>query len=150
MRQYIVRRLLAAVPVMIGVSIIIFVLMRIVPGDVAAAMLGAGEEGASGTQETLDRLRAELGLNRPFYEQYLLWVGNILQGDFGFSYWTNRPVVEELAQALPVTAELTILAFVLSLFIALPIGILSAVRQDTWQDYAGRLFAIGGLSIPEF
>ncbi len=150
MREYIVRRALATLPVLLGVSIIIFGLMRVLPGDVAAALLSTDEGGAAGTQETVQRLREELGLHRPLHEQYLAWLGNALRGDLGFSYWFNRPVAAEIAQALPVTLELALLGFLLSLIIALPIGILSAIRQDTWQDYAGRLFAIGGLSVPEF
>ncbi len=150
MREYILRRALATVPVLLGVSIIIFLLMRVLPGDVATGLLISGEGGGVGGSEAVQRLREELGLHRPLHEQYVSWLAQALRGDLGFSYWFNRPVAAEIAQALPVTVELALLGFLLSLLIALPIGVLSAIRQDSWQDYAGRLFAIGGLSVPEF
>lgn len=152
MRQYVLRRLLGSIPALIGVSLIIFLLMRVMPGDVAIAMLSPGAEsrGKGAGAAEVARLRAELGLTRPLYEQYLVWVGGWFRGDLGISYWTRRPITQEILQALPVTLELAGMGLLLSLLIALPVGIISAIRQDTWQDYAGRLFSIGGLSVPEF
>ena len=152
MHAYVARRLVQAIPAILGVTVIIFVLMRVVPGDAAVAIMarGTGESGEGASREAIETLREQLGLNRPLHEQYVTWLGRALLLDFGRSYYTRRPVLEDIKQALPVTVELAAMGFLLSIAIALPIGIISAIRQDTWQDYTGRIFAIGGLSIPEF
>lgn len=145
MQRYIIRRLLNMVPVLVGLTLTVFLIMRVIPGDVASLML---EE--SPTAQRKDELRADLGLDRPLHEQYLAWVGNALRGDLGTSFWTNRPVLGEIRRTAPVTVELAILASTLAAVIALPIGILSAVKQDTIWDYLGRSVSIAALSIPNF
>jgi peptide/nickel transport system permease protein len=145
MRKYVAGRLLVAIPSLLIASFIVFSLPRLLPGDVVQLML---EERAYG--KDLDDLRAKLGLDRPIYQQYVSWLGQIVQGHLGESLWTKRPVTEELGRRLPVSLKLGALALVFSVSIALPIGILAAVRQDSLSDYLARSLAILGLSIPGF
>lgn len=147
MRFYVVQRLLSSIFVLIGVGLVTFSLIRVVPGDVVTAQLA--DAGAI-DQETQAQFRHELGLDRPYLSQLSSWTGGLLQGDLGRSLWTGREVSAVIGQALPVTLELSLLAILLAFLIGIPIGVLSAVRQDTAGDYAGRLFAIFGLSIPDF
>jgi peptide/nickel transport system permease protein len=145
MRTYVLRRLLVAVPSLLIASLIVFTLPRLIPGDVVQLML---EEKAYG--KDLEDLRAKLGLNRPIHVQYVEWLGAIARGQFGESLWTRRPVVEELARRLPVTATLGLMATAVALLIGIPIGVLAATRQDGALDFVARSGAILGLSIPSF
>jgi len=145
MRQYVLKRLLLMVPTLLLVSIIVFSLTRLIPGDVVVLMF---EEKAYA--KDLDALRAKLGLDKPLYIQYGTWLGRVLRGDLGESLWTKRPVMEEIKRRLVVSVELGIMAIAVALCLALPIGVLSAVRQDTVQDYTARSSAILGLSVPGF
>src|SRR6266849_6630938 len=142
---YVLHRLLVAIPSLLIASFIVFSLPRLLPGDVVQLML---EEQAYG--KDLTDLRAKLGLDRPVYVQYGEWLGRVAQGELGESLWTKRPVVEELTRRLPVSLKLGLLALLFSVSIALPIGILAAIRQDTRADYVARSVAILGLSIPGF
>jgi peptide/nickel transport system permease protein len=145
MRKYVLRRLLIAISSLVLASLVVFSLPRLIPGDVVQLML---EEQAYG--KNLEDLRAKLGLNRPIYVQYFEWSGRAMLGELGESLWTKRPVLEELARRLPVSLKLGFLALLFSLAIALPVGILAAVRQDSLADYIARSLAILGLSIPGF
>jgi peptide/nickel transport system permease protein len=145
MRKYILRRLLVAIPSLVIASLAVFSLPRIIPGDVVQLML---EEKAYG--KDLEDLRAKLGLSQPIYIQYFEWAGRVLRGDLGESLWTKRPVVEELARRVPVTLKLGFLSLLFALLIALPIGVLAAIRQDAVVDYVFRSLAIVGLSVPGF
>lgn len=146
MKQYILRRLALAVPTLLLVSVIVFSIMRFMPGDVVLRMV----EGHA-YAPTVDALRKELGLDRPAYVQYVEWVsGIVLRGDFGSSYWTRQPILEEFVQRFPVTLELAALTILVSVVIGILVGIVSAVRQDTVSDYVGRVFAILALSVPYF
>lgn len=145
MKTYILQRLLLALPVVVLVSLVVFVLIRLLPGDIAAATLGQ-----SATPERLDALREELGLNRSIPQQYFDWAGRALVGDLGTSMRTSQPVASEIRSRLGVTFELAILATLVSVLIALPLGIISAVKQDTIIDYVLRVVAIIGLSVPSF
>lgn len=147
MQAYIARRILAYIPVVFLISVFTFGILRLIPGDVLVAQLG-GARGMSPAE--MARLRHQLGFDRPLPAQYLDWIGNGLRGDWGQSFWLHKPVSSAIAAAFPVSAELALLAFVITAVIAVPIGILSAIRQDTWMDYAGRLFSISFLSIPSF
>ena len=147
MRQYIARRLLLTVPVVWGVSLIVFIAINLVPGDVVLAQL---QEKIQPTQEELQKMRAELGLDRPLHVQYLSWLGGVLRGDLGDSLLTREPVTKTLKTAIPSSMELAFLTAVVAFAIAIPLGVLSAVRQDTWMDYVARLFSIGGLAVPSF
>lgn len=133
------------VPVLLGLSLAIFLLMRVIPGDATAALLAD-----SPTASQKGKLRDQLGLNRPLYQQYGIWISGIPRGDFGTSFWTNSPVINDIGRAAPVTIELTVLASALALVLSLPVGILSAVRRNSVWDYLGRSISIMGLSIPHF
>ena len=145
LRRYLAKRLVVAIPSLLIASLIVFTLPRLIPGDVVAMML---EEKAYA--KDLEELRAKLGLNRPIYVQYFEWAGRVVRGDLGESLWTRRPVIEEIGQRLPITLELAVLALVVAIVIAVPIGVVAAARQDTLQDYTFRSAAILGLSIPGF
>jgi len=145
MKSYVLKRLLVAIPSLAIASIIVFTLPRLLPGDAVQLMV---EEKAYG--KDIDDLRAKLGLDRPIYVQYFAWLGNVARGNLGESLWTKRAVSEELARRLPVTLSLGVLAIFFALVMAIPIGILAAIRADTLRDYAARSVAILGLSVPGF
>ena len=149
MRTYIIRRLLLLVPTLFIVSGMVFLLMRLVPGDIIDAMASEMGPEAGGS---LDRAAIErrLGLDVPIHVQYVRWMGQILQGNLGTSLRGDEPVVEQILPRLPVTLELGVMAIVIGLLIALPVGIYSAIRQDTAADYLGRSVAIIGLATPNF
>jgi ABC-type dipeptide/oligopeptide/nickel transport system permease component len=147
MYKYVLRRLLLAIPVLILSSLIVFSLMRVMPGDALIALMG--ESGNVGEKE-LAKLRKDLGLDKPYHEQYLLWVWQMVTFNPGHSIFTNEPIPVALKKAIPVTLELAALAMVLGLLIAIPIGVLSATRQDQASDYVGRVVAVSGLSMPDF
>ena len=146
MRQYVLRRFALAVPTLFLVSVIVFVMMRLMPGDVVLRMV----EGQA-YAPTIEAMRKDLGLDRPAYVQYADWIGGILtRGDFGRSYWTRQPIWDEFARRFPVTLELAILTILVSVVIGIAIGIVSAVRQGSAADYIGRVLAILALSVPYF
>ncbi|MFN8558466.1 MAG: ABC transporter permease [Dehalococcoidia bacterium] len=147
MQAYIIRRVLSYIPVVFIVSIIAFGLLRLIPGDALMAQL----QGARGlSPEDLAKARQQLGLDRPLLVQYVSWIGNGLRGDWGTSFWLHKPVTAVIAQTFPVSLQLGLMAFVITTVVAVPLGIISAVKQDTWMDYVSRLFAISFLSIPSF
>ncbi|MBI3327049.1 MAG: ABC transporter permease [Nitrospinae bacterium] len=150
MHTYLMRRLLMLIPILLGVSFIVFIIMRMVPGDVATMILmgPSGELGAR--QEDIAALRHKLGLDRPLAIQYLSWMQGMLTLNVGESLWSGRPVFEEVLERLPLTLELAFLAVLISACIALSTGVLSAIRQDTWVDYVFRAVSIAGLSVPNF
>ena len=146
MKRYVVRRVLLAVPTLFLVSVMVFALMRFMPGDVATRMV----EGHA-YAPTLSALRHDLGLDRPVHIQYLDWIGGIvLRGDFGQSYWTRQPILDEFGRRFPVTLELALLTILVSVALGVVIGIVSAARQDSASDYVGRVLAILALSVPYF
>jgi peptide/nickel transport system permease protein len=145
--KYVIRRLLLAIPVLVLSSLIVFSLMRVMPGDALIALMG--ESGNVGEKE-LAKLRKDLGLDKPYHEQYLLWVWQMVSFNPGHSIFTNEPIPVALKKAIPVTLELAALAMILGLMIAIPIGVLSATRQDHTSDYVGRVVAVSGLSMPDF
>lgn len=145
--NYIARRLLALVPTLVFASLIVFLTVRLIPGDAIDQML-AQNDISSG--EDRARIEAALGLDRPMWEQYFRWFGAVVRGDLGNSLWTNTPVSEQVFDRLPITFELGILALFVSISVAIPIGIYSAVKQDTAGDYIARSFSIIMLSVPGF
>jgi len=144
-RHYVLRRLVIAIPSLVIASLIVFTLPRLIPGDVVQLML---EEKAYG--KDLEDLRAKLGLDRPIPVQYMVWVRQLAEGDLGESLWTHQPVLGELARRMPVTLMLGLMALMVAVVIGVPIGILSAVRQDGALDFFARSAAILGLSVPGF
>lgn len=151
MQQYVVHRLLLFIPAVLGVTLVAFALMRLVPGDIAAILVyEAGTERAGAAQEAVQKIRQELGLDRPVLVQYLDWLRRAVRGDFGYSYWERRPVSEIMRERFPRTLQLALMTVVLALCWSVPLGITSAVRQNTWSDYVVRLMSVSGLSIPAF
>ncbi|HEX9016378.1 MAG TPA: ABC transporter permease [Chloroflexota bacterium] len=147
MRQYIATRLVSTAVVLFGVSIVIFLLVRMLPGDIIDVMYG-GE--AALTQETRAALRAEYGLDQPLPVQYIAWASRVAHGDLGRSMRTRELVSTELQRRLPLTLELSFLSLVFAVTLAVPLAILSATRQNTKTDLAARLFGLLGLSLPNF
>ncbi len=147
MQAYITRRLLALLPTLILVSLIVFFCQRLIPGDVIDLMLSQNDLATD-----LDRavIEAALGFDQPMYIQYFSWIGDVVQGDLGDSLWQNTPVTQQLAETMPITFELGFLALIVALTVAIPIGIYSAVRQDTAGDYVARSFSLLMLAIPGF
>jgi peptide/nickel transport system permease protein len=147
MHKYIIRRLLLAIPVLLLSSLIVFGLMRVMPGDALTALMA---ESGNVSERELQKLRKDLGLDLPYYEQYLIWLWQMVSLNPGYSIFTSEPIPVALKKSIPVTIELALLAMILGLVIAIPVGVLSATRQDKPSDYVGRLVAISGLSLPDF
>ncbi len=150
MTTYVMKRLSLFVPTLFLVTVILFLLTRMVPGDPALLILLGDMGEGSYTQEELDNLRHELGTDRPLVVQYYTWVWDMGRGDFGLSMWYRDPVWNEIKDKFPTTLELTVLAFLISFGFAVPLGIVSAIRQDSWFDYAARIFSITGIALPTF
>lgn len=150
MSQYLARRVMQFVPVAFAVSVVIFVLLRVLPGDVARLLLMGPQGGGVADPEQIERLRAEMGLNLPLYQQYLNWVQDLVRLDLGKSYWSGEPIAAIVARTFPVTLQLAVLTAVIAMIIALPVGIISAIRQDTWMDYAFRVVTVAGMTLPTF
>ncbi|SIR01239.1 peptide/nickel transport system permease protein [Rhizobium sp. RU33A] len=145
MPAYILKRLIAVVPVLFGLSIIVFLVMALIPGDTATAILGA-----YATPENVERINRDLGLDQPLIQQYVVWIGNVLQGDFGRSYALNRPVLDEVLERFGATLILAGVSLVLCTVIGLLAGVVSAVRQFGWADRAITFFVLAGISMPSF
>ena len=148
MQQYVARRLLLAIPTLIGVCMLVFVLMRIIPGDVAILIVG-GEEGSS-DPEALRMVREQLGLDKPMWEQFGDWFWGVMRFDFGHSLWTKESALSEIAKRFPLTLQLAIMATLLCVITAIPAGVICAIRQDSGLDYFLRVFTIVGLATPSF
>ena len=152
MGQYVLRRVLASIPTLVLFSLLIAGLIRLVPGDVVEARLagGGGMDGGSLNEDTIQALREDLGLDRSFPEQYIDWVTHAIRGDLGVSMWTYQGVTTAIFQRARLSVQLALMAMGIALLIAIPLGVLSAIKQDSWLDYVARLFAVAGLSIPDF
>jgi peptide/nickel transport system permease protein len=151
MSKYALRRALLFVPTLLIATILVFTLFWIVPGDPALAIL-AGSDGDSGSvsPEQLQQLREKLGLDRPLYVQYTSWLWSVARGDLGMSLWYKTPVWHELKDRFLVTMELAVMAIVLAVCAAIPLGVISAVKQDTGLDYVSRIFSSIGIALPTF
>jgi len=148
MLRYILHRILLMIPTLLGVAILIFFLLRIMPGDIVEVML-LGEGGAV-PQHVIEAERVRLGLDQPIYVQFFKWMAGVAQGDFGYSMWTGRPVAYEIGIRFELSLQVAVMATVLAVLIALPLGTLSAIFKDTWIDYTVRVISIAGLAIPSF
>jgi peptide/nickel transport system permease protein len=144
--RFVANRLLLLVPTLLGMSIVIFLLVRLLPGDVTNALLGD----VVATEQSRAALRHALGLDRPLPVQYFHWIGGLLRGDMGHSLITGRSVAGGLASALPITIELTVLATLVATVVAIPLGVISATRPNSRRDFAVRTGGLLGLSIPDF
>src|SRR6266403_666027 len=145
MRTYILRRLLQIIPSILGITVVLFVMMRSIPGDPVVSLLGDAY-----TEENAIKARQEDGLDKPVLVQYFIWLGKLVQGDWGTSILSGRPVLKDVLVRLPVTLELVVLSMAVALVIAIPAGIIGALRQNTWADYTATMVAMVGVSIPEF
>lgn len=148
MRQYILKRLLLMIPTLFGVAVLIFFLLRVVPGDIVE--LKYAGVGTYAPKEALDRERALLGLDQPIWKQFVTWIAGIPRLDFGTSMWTGQPITHEIAIRLELSIELALMATFVAVLISIPLGALAAAKQDTWIDYCVRIFSIAGLAIPSF
>jgi len=149
MQAYIARRLLALIPTLFFASVIVFVTVRLIPGDIIDLMMSQNDISAG--KKDREALQAALGLDQPMHTQYVRWIGAILfSGDMGKSLWQNTPVTEQILQRLPITFELGLLSLIVALSVAIPIGVYSAIRQDTAGDYITRSFSILMLAVPSF
>ena len=145
MRVYILRRLLQIVPTILMITLVVFVMMQSIPGDPVVALLGEAY-----TEESAAQVRQEYGLDRSILVQYVIWVAKLVQGDWGRSILSGRPVLKDVLVRLPVTLELILLSMAVALVIAIPAAIIGALRQNTWADYTATTVAMVGVSIPEF
>ncbi|MDX1015769.1 ABC transporter permease subunit [Sinorhizobium medicae] len=145
MPSYVLTRLIAVVPVLFGLSIIVFLVMALIPGDAATAILGS-----YATPENVERINRDLGLDKPLVQQYVIWMGNVLQGDFGRSFALNRPVLDEVLERFQATLVLAGVSLVLCSLIGLLTGVISAVRQFGWVDRIITFFVLAGISMPSF
>jgi len=146
MQRYIVGRLVLMIPTLVGVAILTFVIMRAVPGDIVALRYA----GSNVPQEVIDQERHLLGLDQPLWAQFTDWMTSISRLDLGQSLWTGHSVVEEVQVRMPLSIELAVLATLFAVLLAIPLGVIAAVKQDTWIDYVIRVFSIGGLAMPSF
>ncbi|WP_291858030.1 ABC transporter permease [Bradyrhizobium sp.] len=148
MLRYTVNRVLLMIPTLLGVAVLVFFLLRVVPGDIVEIKLRG--DGGSVTQETIDMERKRLGLDRPLLTQFGGWMVGMATLDFGNSMWTERPVVTEIAGRLELSLQVAIMATVVAVLLAIPMGTMAALFRDSWIDYTVRILTIGGLSIPSF
>ena len=148
MQRYVLTRLLLVIPTLLAVALVIFLLLRVVPGDVV--QLKYAGTGTYVTQETLDQERAQLGLDKGLPAQLLDWLWGIVRFDLGTSMWTGRAITHEIGIRFQLSLQLALMATTFATLLAVPLGTLAAVKQDTWVDYAVRIFSIAGLAIPSF
>jgi peptide/nickel transport system permease protein len=148
MFRYIIRRLLLVIPTLFGAATLVFILMRLVPGDICLVRLGSG--GTSFTAAALDACHAEIGINRPWIVQYLDFLWGMVTFDLGDSMWSGKPVIQEIATRLPISLEVAIVATIVAVIISIPLGTISALRQNSWLDLLVRTFSIAGLATPSF
>ncbi|MCH8884051.1 MAG: ABC transporter permease [SAR324 cluster bacterium] len=148
MYRYLTRRILFMIPTLLGVAVLVFVLMRLIPGDIVTIRMAG--EGSTVSVAALEAERARLGLDKPAWRQLVDWLWGILRFDFGTSMWTGRPIAYEIGLRFKLSMQMAIMATVVAVVLAIPLGIISAVKQDTWIDYAVRCFSIAGIAIPSF
>jgi len=150
MRKYLAQRLLIAIPTLFGVTLLIFIAMRVLPGDPLASISGEGGGTYVLSPEQLRAARASLGLDRPYAIQYLDWLGDILRGDLGKSFWRGEPIRELIFRRAPITGQIALMAVILSWLIGLPVGLIGAVWRNSWTDYVFRLVVTLFMAIPSF
>jgi len=147
MYHYILRRLLLTIPTFLGVAMLVFLLMRVIPGDIVEMRFA---EGQFFNNDLVAKERARLGLDRPVWRQFLDWLWGIVRFDFGLSMWSGKPIAHEIAIRLQLSLQLAVMATTVAVLLAIPLGTLAALKQDTWVDYTIRVFSIAGLATPSF
>ncbi len=148
MLRYTINRVLLMIPTLIGVAVLVFFMLRVVPGDVVEIKLRG--DGGTVSQETIELERKRMGLDKPLVTQFGEWMVGMATLDFGKSMWTERPVIEEISLRLELSLQVALMATIIAVLLALPMGTLAALFRDTWIDYTVRILTIGGLSIPSF
>jgi peptide/nickel transport system permease protein len=149
MLRFVLHRFLLMIPTLLGVAVLVFFLLRLMPGDPVAAML-MGDGGANMPADLIEQERRRLGLDQPMWVQFFKWFWAVLQGDFGVSMWTGKSVLYEIGIRLELSLQVAIMATILAVLLALPLGTLSAIFKDTWIDHSIRVFSIAGLAVPSF
>ena len=148
MARYVVKRFLLMIPTLIGVAVLIFLLLRVIPGDVVEVRFVA--QGQFTSQDVLQIERAKLGLDQPLWKQFVTWMVGLLRFDFGVSMWTGAPITEEIKLRFALSLQLSLMATAVATLLAIPLGVVAALKQDTWVDYVVRVFSIAGLAMPSF
>jgi len=148
MHRYIVSRLLLVIPTLLGAAAMVFILMRLIPGDICLVRLGSG--GTSFSEQALNACHAEIGIDKSYLTQFGQFVWGLVRGDFGISMWSGKPVIQEIATRFPVSLEVAVLATLIAIAIAIPLGTISALKQNTWIDLVVRTFSIAGIATPSF
>jgi peptide/nickel transport system permease protein len=148
MHTYLLKRFLLIFPTLFGVAVVTFLLIRIIPGDVVELRY-AGDRGAV-SQELLDQERARIGLDKPVWRQFAAWIWGVARLDFGESMWTGAPIWQEIKLRFALSLQVAVMATIVAVLLAIPLGVLAALKQDTWIDYAVRIFSIAGLAMPSF
>jgi peptide/nickel transport system permease protein len=146
--RYILHRVLLMIPTLFGVAALVFLLLRVLPGDVVE--LKYAGSGTFAPRQAIEREKAQLGLDKPLWRQFVAWIGGIIRLDFGTSMWTGQPITHEVAIRLELSLQLALMATLVAVLLSVPLGTLAALRQDTWLDYFVRIFSIAGLAIPSF
>jgi len=148
LHKYLLKRFLLMLPTLFGVALVTFVLIRVIPGDVVELRY-SGDRGAV-SQEIIDRERTRIGLDQPIWKQFLTWTAGVARLDFGTSMWTGAPIWDEIKLRFALSLQVAIMATLVAVILAIPLGVLSALKQDTWIDYSVRIFSIAGLAMPSF
>jgi peptide/nickel transport system permease protein len=146
--KYLLKRFLLMLPTLFGVALVTFLLIRVIPGDVVELRY-SGDRGAV-SQEILDQERARIGLDKPVWQQFVTWIAGVVRLDFGTSMWTGAPIWEEIKLRFTLSLQVAIMATMVAVLLAIPLGVVSALKQDTWIDYGVRIFSIAGLAMPSF
>lgn len=150
MQLYVQRRLLASVPTLVGISLLIFIAMRVLPGDPVSFTYSEGQAVHILSDEQKRQARASLGLDRPYHEQYLTWMGSVLRGDLGSSFWRGEKTMDLIARRGPITAQIALMAVLLAWVVGVPVGLFSAIRRNTALDYAARVVVTLFMAVPSF
>ena len=148
MYKYLLKRFLLMFPTLLGVAVVIFVLIRVIPGDVVELRM-SGDRG-SASQQAIDEERVRFGLDQPVWKQFATWLWGVVRLDFGTSMWTGAPIGEEIKLRFALSMQVAIMATIVAVLLAIPLGVIAALKQDTWVDYAVRIFSIAGLATPSF
>src|ERR1700733_14041430 len=148
MHRYLVSRILLMFPTLLGAAALVFILMRLIPGDICLVRLGSG--GTSFSASALAACHAEIGIDRPWLLQFIDFIWGMARGNFGISMWSGKPVITEIATRFPVSLEVAVIATVIAISIAIPLGTISALKQNTWIDLLVRTISIAGIATPAF
>ncbi len=150
MQRYLMTRLLASIPALIGATILIFLAMRVMPGDPLATITSETTGTQFLTPQELEQVRASLGLDKPLYMQYLSWMADVARGDLGRSFWRNDPIADTIFRRFPITAQIALMAIIISWLVGVPIGLISALKRKSWLDYILRFYVLVFVAVPSF